>query len=186
MLYGDLLIEWPGIGEDESFEGFEKLGKLHRKLYFFRASSVTLQSCVHLLDQLMSNKSLKEWFERDTAAKARFLDSKKEFDRHKQVIARLRNELGAHAEQDVGRAISRFSPDEVASIELHSKDLLRPHLATNILIHAILRNCPKGSEEKEFRKAIISINAAQKAMAGALSEFLGMYAKNYPLFASRA
>ncbi len=184
VLYGDLLFEWPGIGADEGFEQLAKLGVLHRQLYFFRASSVTLQSCNHLLSQLMANSSFRDWLSNDVASGANFKKAKKEFDDHTQIIARLRNQLGAHAEKEVGEAIARFEPDEVASIELHSADLLRPHLATKILINVILKDCPKGSEEAEFRRIIVDINAATKAMLNALTEFLGMYGRRYPLFSS--
>lgn len=182
VLYGDLLVEWPGIGREDGFKLLEKAGPLYRHLYFFRASCVTLQSCSHLLNQLMANPSFKEWLASDGDSGQNFTKAKKEFARHSSIIARLRNTVGAHAEHDIGDAIGRFDSDEVGSIEIHSDDLLRPHLASRILINTILKDCPQERERAEFEKIVEDINAATKAMINALTEFLSMYGRRYPLF----
>jgi hypothetical protein len=182
VLYGDMLFEWDGCGREEGFDGLDKLGMLHRQLYFLRASFVTLQSSNMLLDQLMSNSTFKSWIESDTELGQDFKDAKKRYARHKQLVARLRDELGAHAEQQIGEAINRFEPDEQSSIEIHTDDMLRPHVATRILVNAILKDTPKGNEDAELRRVLISINEATKDMLNALVYFLTMYAKRYPLF----
>ncbi|WNG23258.1 hypothetical protein F0U62_03825 [Cystobacter fuscus] len=187
VLYGDLLFEWPGVGSDDGFEGLAKLGDFHRRLYFFRASSVTLQSCCRLLDQLMADSSFREMRDNDADAAARFRKAMKDFYSHKEIVARIRNEVGGHMEQDIGEAITRFSPDDFAPIELHSADVLRPHLATNILFHAIVKNRPGDSEDAqraEFVRIMNDISAATVAMINILTEFLGMYGDKYPLFGS--
>jgi hypothetical protein len=182
VLYGDLLFEWPGIVSEEGFDGIDKLGKLHRRLYFFRASLVTLQSCNILLDQLMANPSFRAWVEDDAKSGAVFKAAKKGYTRHKQLVTRLRDELGAHAEQEIGEAITRFEPDDLGSVEVHSEDLLRPHLATQILINAILRDVPKAEESAEIQRMLESVHEATKHMLTALTHFLAMYGKKYPLF----
>jgi hypothetical protein len=182
VLYGDLLIELPGIRSAEGFEGLDKLGHLHRRLYFLRASFVTLQSCNILLDQLMANSSFKSWVENDADSGPVFTKAKKGYTRHKKLVTRLRDELGAHAEQDIGEAIGRFEPDDLDSIEIHSSDLLRPHLATRILINAILKDVPKDEEAAEIVRVLDSVADATSDMLTALTHFLIMYGKQYPLF----
>jgi hypothetical protein len=185
VLYGDLNFEWHGVREDDGFQGLATLGDGHRRLYFFRASTVTLYSCVKLLNELWKNEEYQNMLDGDADAKAKFRASKKDLDRHSALICRLRNAVGGHMEQGVGDATARFSPDEVGAFEFHTTDGVRPHLATAILIHAIVQNRPDDSmaaQEEQFVRIAEDIKAATVAMIRALTDFLSKYGTRYPLF----
>lgn len=185
VLYGDLNFEWHGVREDDGFKGLATLGDGYRRLYFFRASTVTLRSCEILLQQLMKNEEFQNMLDADADAKARFRKSKKELNRHSELICRIRNAVGGHMEQGIDDAIARFSPDEVGAFEFHSTDGVRPHLATAILFHAIVQNRPDDSmatQEEQFVRIANDIKAATVAMVRALTDFLSMYGTKYPLF----
>ena len=86
----------------------------------------------------------------------------------------MRNTIGAHVEQDLGKAISAFAPGDQARFEIHEDDFIRPHLATEILLAALMGDVPAEKRLGAYRAAVKPLAAATVAMITALSLVAGV------------
>ena len=168
VLWQDLLYEQAGIIDAEGFEVLDRMGgepRLHRQLYFLRGNSRTLCSAKYLLDALTADETFAGWMKENRDVAETFYNAKKEFDRHRQAIERVRNTVGAHAEENIGNAIDAFEPGDKARFEIHATDLMRPHLATEVLLAAITPNAPRDPWIAFYRAAVTPLAQATNARA---------------------
>jgi len=184
VLWQDLLYEQTGIIEDDGFQVLDRKGSgdLQRRLYFLRANSRTLNSAKNLFDNLVADPTFSGWLEEDARLSARVFEAKELFDRHRQAVDRVRNSVGAHVEKDVGDAIANFVPGDYARFELHSEDVMRPHLATEILLAALTPGAPEAKRLEAYRAAVAPLAKATNAMISAMAEVAAVYMTRFRLF----
>jgi hypothetical protein len=177
VLWQDLLYEEAGILQDDGFPALDERGnsQVQRRLYFLRGNSRTLVSARYLLDALVADPTFSGWLKEDAALSADFFAAKESFDRHRQAVEHVRNTIGAHAEQDLGKAIAAFRSDDQARFEIHEDDLIRPHLATEILLAALMGDVASEKRLEAYRVAVKPLAAATGAMIRALSLVAGVY-----------
>jgi len=180
VLWQDLLYEKAGIAQDEGFEGLDRKGtgergELHRRLYFIRANSRTLVSAKYLFDALVADPTFAGWLKEDARLSATFFAAKKSFDRHREVVERVRNTVGAHAEHHLGDAIDSFVSDDEAPFEIHSDDFIRPHLATEILLAALTPSVPEEERLEAYKAVVTPLAEATNAMIAAMATVVEAY-----------
>jgi len=187
VLWQDLLYEEAGILEDEGFTALDGRGNGHgqRRLYFLRGNSRTLVSARYLLDALVADPAFAGWLKDYARLSDDFFAAKASFDRHREGVERVRNTIGAHAEHDLGNAISGFSSGDEARFEIHEDDLIRPHLATEILVAALTRGAAPEKRREAYGAAVKPLADATGAMIRALSLVAGVYMERLRLLPER-
>jgi hypothetical protein len=177
VLWQDLLYEESGILQDDGFATLDARGNgdVHRRLYFLRGNSRTLWSARKLLDAFVADPTFSGWLDANARLSADFFAAKKAFDRHRQAVERVRNTIGAHAEEDLGKSISAFLPGDEAKFEIHRDDFIRPHLATDVLLAALMRDVPREKRLEAYRAAVKPLAEATGAMIKALSLVADVY-----------
>jgi hypothetical protein len=185
VLWQDLLYEHAGILDDEGFPTLDGKGNGHiqRRLYFLRANSRTLCSAKYLFDALVANSTFAGWLKEDPVLAADFVGAKKAFDQHRTTIERVRNTVGAHAEESLGDAIVEFEPGDTARFEIHSEDFMRPHFATQILLAAMTRGASREKDAwlETYRATVGPLAHATNAMITAMSAVAGVYVTRFKL-----
>src|SRR6266851_4564888 len=155
VLLGDLLVEYDAIGGGPMKDIDVKVSEIFRRLYFFRRSTATLDSAHTLFRRLMGDPTFKELLKAAPVNEREiFMKAKRDFDQHRQIIAKIRNTVGAHVENDASRCLSYFSTEETAKIEYHSEDLLRPHFAADLVVATMLCGVSSDARLSKFRAMI--------------------------------
>src|SRR5258708_39129652 len=99
ILYADLLVEYESIRKGGFEKIDERVGEIFRRLYFFRRSTATLDSAHTLFRRLMGDPTFKELLKAAPVNEREiFMKAKRDFDQHRQIIAKIRNTVGAHVE----------------------------------------------------------------------------------------
>ncbi len=183
VLLGDLLVEYDAIGGGPMKDIDVRVSEIFRRLYFFRRSTATLDSAHTLFRRLLGDPTFKEMLG-DASANQReiFMKAKKEFDQQREIIATLRNHVGAHVEDDVSRCLSKFSADERALIEFHSEDGLRPHFAADLVVATMISGISAQARLSEFRRMIEQVQKATVGMLHCFASAIEIYNRKYPLF----
>lgn len=186
VLWQDLLYEQAGIVDDDGFQAMDQFDRerLGRRLYFLRGNSRTLCSAKYLFDALVANPTFKAWLGEDPSLAADFFKAKAAFDKHRQAIERVRNTVGAHAEDDLGDAIEEFQPGDRARFEIHSRDYMRPHFAREILLAAFTRGAPRDREGwiAAYKASAGPLAEATNAMISAMAAVVSEYMRRFRLF----
>ena len=135
----DLLFEQEGLVGDDGFGPLDQSDQttLARRMYFMRGNSRTLVSARHLFKALDAQPTFRAWVNSEAEITNGYRSALDVFNRHIGKAEAIRHTIGAHAEIDLGNAIALFGPSDLTQFEVHSKDFIRPHLATDILIAAV-------------------------------------------------
>lgn len=182
MLWTDLTLEYDGIGGDGGFDRMDRFDEFYRRLYFWRGNSRTLTSVKYLLDQLAAEPEFKSWLA-DAAPEHRsaFFEGKKNFDRHRQEVERVRNVIGAHLEQDAGLAIENLDEEEHDFMELNSTELIRATAARTLFVAALMTGQKRDEWDAAMRASMTELKEATVGAINALSTAVALYGEHYPL-----
>jgi len=185
VLWQDLLYEQSGIVEEDGFQGMDSRGNgdLPRRLYFLRGNSRTLSRAKYLFDALVVDPTFSTWLNGSGSLRTEFFKAKAAFDKQRQVIERVRNTIGAHAEDHIGDAISEVQPGDKARFEIHSRDVMRPHFAREILLAALTPGAPRDPKGwlKAYEESAKPLAEATNAMIAAMGIVVSEYVTRFQL-----
>jgi hypothetical protein len=177
VVWQDLLFEEAGLLVDEGFETIDKKGGSDgaRRLYFLRGNSRTLVNARDLFDALMALPQFQQWLHESPKKEAELRAAFKIFNQHRAHIEMIRNRVGGHVGKEIGEALQYFDSDDEAKFEQHESDLMRPHLASDILVATICQEPERSKRMDAYRDAVQPLAAATGAMIRALSLVADMY-----------
>ena len=179
VLWQDLLFEHHGIVADGGFQEMDLRGgnDLARRLYFIRGNSRTLTSAKVLFDALGGEATFRQWLGENTEMESAYRNAIGVFNQHRRAFEKIRDTVGAHAERDLGDALRFLGIGEQGRFEIHSEDVMRPGIATNILLAALSRSLESEPSERleAYRRAITPLATATEAMIRAMSIIAHVY-----------
>jgi hypothetical protein len=186
VIWADAVLEFDAMGiEDEGkgsvFERLDRLGPFYRRMLFWRSLSITLVSADHLLNAFKADAEFQGWMAADPEQQEQFNKSRREFLRNMKAAKTIRNGIGAHMEKELGEAPKYLQSGMRRPIEIHSEDVMRPRLATELLLAALVRDTPDENAVAKLTKLHADVAQAYEAMIHALGTIVALYSKHYPL-----
>ena len=190
VLWQDLAFEQRGLRDDDGFDTMDKVASntLSRRLYFMRGNSRTLRSAHSLFQTLLLQREFKRLMDDNPGLAVEFRAGFEVMKLHSKAIKEFRDSFGAHLEHDDFGIGVRFIPSNLNStFEVHSEDVFRPHLATDVVLAAMSGQgfLEATTRFEAFRKAIHPLGQATEAMIKAMSVAVDLYMKRVPFLPAK-
>jgi hypothetical protein len=181
VIWQDLLYEEAGIREDDGFERLDRRGPHNatRRLYFLRGNSRTLINARLLFDALGGQSEFRSLMAEHPRLERTYRASVRVFNRRRKMIERVRDEVGGHVGREVGESIRYLTDDDETTFELHENDLMRPHVATDILYAALAKEREPKKRLAAYRRAVKPLAEATGAMIKAMSAVMNAYDRKF-------
>ncbi len=161
VLYEDLRIELHGIAED-AIPAMDRFDVRYRRIFFLRKSIGTLwefAEAVHHLQQCPEFKFTSPSEPVSAADQERaklWRKAAKFFERNRERLKRIRNDIGGHFGLEAARYASlHLNPTAVMGIEVTPENQFVLHFAGEIVATAMLRHATGSNQEHKLKRLVL-------------------------------
>ena len=188
VTWADAQLEFNGIGarregKKGGYKAMDRFDPLYRRLYFWRGLTITLSSAQTTITNLTADPEFKSWLDAAPGLGKDYRKYKKSFDREMDKVKKIRNQVSAHIEEDVGDSLANLPVDAVGVLGENGPDVLSPRFAIEFILATLVPNHADATKRQEALDKLLEVVArAYEGMLNTLSVAILLYSQQYPLF----